>query len=417
MKLGAALALFPAASALRAIIRGLVDAKGERRGEAFVELKALKSPIEETEGLARIRIVSELAFPPQPLGFQDPVHDLVFPLVEQPNAAYVGAISAAYPRSPARTQCALLALLGACATEEAANVFLACITQHGWPEGGVYGRVFGEMSKLAPYASVLFPALLTTPHCDLGALTNVLVGGVARGAIDPRTLQLEAIAPLVIRSLAKALTRVEKQQKKTGVAWRFTKAYWNGRYEAGGWLDLAGYLRAKEVSPLLQRGVALRDPKLAAFAAISTLRRGEPVADAVLARVAAAHETRTMLFDKLHELGKGAKFPKKWRTWDAFAAAAMVGWLLHPSELGYEPDKLEQMKMITNKRHALYVWRFQTGKKPWYAGTSGPFEQIGTPKPQHGSLTFSRFDRWDSATPKQHAERVAQTLAEWAAKS
>jgi hypothetical protein len=162
--------------------------------------------------------------------------------------------------------------------------------------------------------------------------------------------------------------------------------------------------------------MAMPDPKLALFAAVSVLRRKGAVPAAVLERIAACHETREILFDKLHELDKLALFPATWRTWDAFATSHMVGWLLFPSELGHEPAAIEQMAVFAEGPRTLHVFRFRaTEKSPWLAGVAGPFVRRGPPRPSHGELTFSRFDKWSSATPEQHALAVVKTLKSWRA--
>jgi hypothetical protein len=95
----------------------------------------------------------------------------------------------------------------------------------------------------------------------------------------------------------------------------------------------------------------------------------------------------------------------------------MVSWLLYPSELGHEPDQLEQMAVFTSNQAegllALYVWRFRCGDGPWYAATSGPYRLEGEPSPLHGNSTFSGFDEWNTATAEEHAMAALETLAEW----
>jgi hypothetical protein len=168
---------------------------------------------------------------------------------------------------------------------------------------------------------------------------------------------------------------------------------------------------------LLEEALRLPDPRLTAFAAASVLRRGGRVPKAALNRAARSHETRGLLFLLLDGIGKVDLFPARWRTWDAFAAANMVDWLIYPTELGREPDQLQQMAVFTadgaDGELALYVWRFRDGGEPWRAGISGPYRRTEEPRPVHGNLTFSGFDDWESATAEQHAEAALKTLGEW----
>jgi hypothetical protein len=108
-------------------------------------------------------------------------------------------------------------------------------------------------------------------------------------------------------------------------------------------------------------------------------------------------------------------FPKKFATWEAFAASDMARWLIYPTELGREPDQIElgHTEWLDKKRKlAMYVWKFRSAKEPWLAGVSGPYKLSGTPCPAHGPLTFSCFDEWDSATPQKHLEKCAGSANE-----
>ena len=124
------------------------------------------------------------------------------------------------------------------------------------------------------------------------------------------------------------------------------------------------------------------------------------------------------MFEGLRALRMERRFPKRWRTWEAFAAAGMVEWLMFPSELGREPDDLElhlREWVDRGKKSSVYVWRFRVKGEPWMAAVSGPYTLRGQPQPGHGPLTFSRFDKWDDATAEEHLERCAGTVADWAA--
>jgi hypothetical protein len=304
----------------------------------------------------------------------------------------------------------VLALFGAVGTRAAAEAFMACVRE-GWPR--VYPRVFTEARNLAPHADVLFPELVELAGDNLGGVTDVLIEGLAARQIDPRRVELEPIAPLVARSLRAVLRRVAKHQRKTGTDWRFAEAYFEPRRDAGAWLELAGRVRAKSLDALLEQGLALADPRLALCAAVSIVRRGGTVTAEVLERIAACHETRALLFDKLAELDRLDLFPAAWRTWDAFAMGHMVEWLLYPSELGREPAAIEQMAVSEHGALAMYIYRFRDGRA-WLAGVAGPFQRRGRPRPQHGSMTFSQFAKWNRATPEQHLRAVTKTLRAWA---
>ena len=401
MQISIALARFPKRSPFPPIIEALASPTLATREKAFEKIGKLKVTqgdsyattwaIDKRTARALVEAVTELAL--QPLSdWDDPAHDLLFALIGSPYPELVPLLASAYPKVTSSARCAVLAVLGACGTRPAAAAFASCIEEHGWPADGAYDRVFHELGKLGKGADILFPALFLNPGKNVGRLTDAFVDMAARRVIDPKRLDLTALMPLVERGL-------------------------RGKRELDCWLDLAGYLKAKQLTPALARRLTSKDPKTATFAAIALLRRGSKVPAKVLARIAANHATRSMLWNKLDEVGAVAQFPASWRTWEAFAAAEMVEWLMYPSELGAPPDALEQMSVIKAHGATVYVWRFRAPKKKaWLAAISGPYRQRGTPRPLHGSLTFSRFEPWEAMSPEAHAEAVAKTLEEWRAK-
>ncbi len=430
MNLKQALVALPAKSAFREVLPGLLSKSQDVWEEAYNRLRELddlglnEDPMattwkhSEPEALAVLKAAVSLPFAPPKHDWKDAVHDLIFPLVRSPHARLLPIARDAYPRLTERAKCGILSLIGAIGTREAAKVFVDCIREHGWP-ASVYSRVFTELGKLVDHADVLFPDLILLAGPNLGGVTDVLISGLVEGKIDlaASKFDLEPIAPAVIKHLQKSLKLAGKYQRGSGVAWRFHEKYFEVRRDAGCWLDIAGYLKSAALEPLLEQALDLSDPRLLAFASASLLRRGAKVGKTVLNRVASCHETRELLFVLLQNLGRLELFPSKWRTWNAFAAANMVRWLIYPTELGREPDDLQKMAVFTMKKAegelALYVWRFRSDGGPWYAGASGPYRREGEPSPLNGGLTFSRFDEWDKATPEGHAEAVVETLAEW----
>jgi hypothetical protein len=430
MNLKQVLAAFPPNSAFRKVLPGLLSSDDEVWEEAYCQLRELDRlgdnddpmattwKLSEDEALAVMNAAFSLPFEPPKHDWKDAVHDLLFALVRSPHASLLPGVRDAYPRLTARAKCAALSLFGAIGTRDAAKAFVACVRQHGWPQR-VYSRVFKELEKLLDHADVLFPDLIQFAGPDVAGVTDVLMVGLADGKVDLAAgkIDLEPVAPLVVGQLKKSLKAAGKKQHNNGVAWRFGEKYFGTRRDAGCWLDIAGYLKSSALDPLLVQALGLSDPRLLAFAGAALLRRGGTVGKEVLDRVAAYHETRELLFDLLRSLGRLDLFPAAWRTWDAFAAANMVAWLIYPTELGREPDELEKMAVFTAKHaegeQALYVWRFRSEGGPWYAAISGPYNRVGRPLPLHGHLTFSRFDEWETATAEGHAEAALGTLRKW----
>ncbi|MBA3459961.1 MAG: hypothetical protein H0T46_08365 [Deltaproteobacteria bacterium] len=404
--------LSPGLKSLGPSLAKLFDPDLHKRDNGFAALqKQLEGrKLSTADALAIVRLVTEVTFPPMQFDWNDPVDELVFTLVENPGAALVAPLRAAYPKAPDAVKRATLAVFGATATRPAAEAFVTCIRDHGWP-ANVYGRVFTELSKLEKFSDVLFPELMLRSGALIGDVTNVLISALTSGELDPRQVDLSSLAPLAIAALPTCLAKVRKLQGRD-IRWRFMERYQAVRTTTGAWLDIAGHVPAKQLGPLLERATKLRDPKLVAFAALSLVRRKHSVAAEVFERIAADHETRELLYDYLRNLGALAKFPAKWRTWDAFAAAEMARWLMYPSELGYVPERIELMQKFTAGKQTLYVWKFLDGKT-WRAGVSGPYVLKGAPRPVWGASTFSQFERASSKTAEQHALTVLETLALW----
>jgi hypothetical protein len=397
------LAAFPSTSPYRSILPRLLDKDEKARDEAYRHLRDLDTLADgqdpmattwtypEAEALALVNAAFGLPFPPPKVDWEDVVHDLVFPVIRSPHPILVAPARKAYPRLTHRAKCAVLALLAACGTREAAEGFMACIREHGWP-ASVYDRVFTELLKLLAHCDVLFPELIHLAGPQIGGVTDLLIAGLAQGKLDlaKGKINLEAVAPLVVKELKKAFKSAWKHQRPQGVAWRFTEEYWETRRKTACWLDIAGHLKSPTLEPLLE---------------------------GVLDPVAACHETHDLLFALLRGMDRLDCFPPRYRTWDAFAAANMVNWLIYPTELGREPDQLQKMALFTSQTPegelSLYVWRFRSDDGPWYAGVSGPYLRKGEPVPLHGDSTFSQFDEWDKGTAEQHAEAVLETLDEW----
>src|SRR5690242_19075367 len=158
MPLKQALAMFPAKSAFRKVLPGLLSSDEETWNHAYDKLRdfdqlgdnedpmATTWQIAEGEALAILNAAVSLPFAPPKRDWRDAVHDLLLPLVRSPYPSLLPVACDAYPRLTTRAKCAVLSLLGAIGTREAAEAFMACIREHGWPEG-VYSRVFTEMEK------------------------------------------------------------------------------------------------------------------------------------------------------------------------------------------------------------------------------------------------------------------------------
>jgi hypothetical protein len=189
------------------------------------------------------------------------------------------------------------------------------------------------------------------PDVVLGAgkwaddVSIALLGAISSGKlkitekVQPR---LQPLASFVSKKLKKSMTKAVKYQGKPGISWRSRQGYYDVRIQTGIFLDLAGLIDDEKLIIQLREALSYSDPRLVAFAALSLLRLGEQVSNEILEIPAASHESRNLLYEGLKDLKCEKMFPKKWKTWDAFAASNMVEWLRMPNELGREPDELEK---------------------------------------------------------------------------
>lgn len=431
MSLSSALSRFPKDSQFRGIIRELANSDVKRRNAACDKIQLISRietwqdartcdwKISEPEALAIFSAYESLVLPTPELDWRDGAERLLGLFWRSPYPSLVEPCKRVYAKHiQPRRRCAILALLGTIATREAAEAFMCCIRDHGWPEHG-YPRVFEELEKLLKFSDVMLPDVMLTDGPWTTYVGDALLGATAKGWLDFAQVggSLEQLAPFTLKKLQKALRSATKRQQPRGIAWRFDEKYWSVRNEVCMFLDLAGWLKAPELTPILRDATGLADPRIAAFAATSLVRRGQSVGTRVLNRIAACHETRGLLFQLLSAMSRADLFPAKWRTWEAFGAARMVEWLMYPAELGREPDEihLEQTEPIGPRRNktVIYVWKFRNRGEQWLAGVSGPHKLTGQPQPVDGQLTFSRFEEWSAASPLEHIERCAGTVSDF----
>ena len=430
MSLKNVLSRFPAGSKFRGLIRSLASQDASRRERAYEQAGDLdpfshwreaRTPswfVSEAEALAILQAVEEFDFPLPPGKYgKDGLAEILTILWRSPYPSLVKAVPRAYPKTPdASRRCALLALLGTIATREAAETFMGCVREHGWPDE-VYRRVPEELEKLFAFGDVMLPDVVLTAGKLATDVVDALLQAMSDGVLktDEVADRLAALAPFTLRLLKKSLKSTAKHQDKPGISWRFTERYQSVRERICMLLDLSGRLKDPELTPLVREAVRFKDPRIVTFAALSLIRRGETVSKSALNTSAASHETRALLFDGLRAMKAEQRFPQKWRTWEAFGAANMVNWLLYPTELGREPDDLvlAHTEWLDKRRKlAAYVWKFRVKNRAWMAGVSGPHTLRGKPQPVEGSLTFSRFDTWDSASAEEHLKRCAGTAEE-----
>jgi hypothetical protein len=129
------------------------------------------------------------------------------------------------------------------------------------------------------------------------------------------------------------------------------------------------------------------------------------------------------LWHGLEEVGRLDLFPAKYRSQEALAEGDLVRWLTFGTELGCAPDEIELMRVYRDEGGSgddgllFYLFRFRTSephwaaKNGWMAGLAGPFRERDAPSPHSLGNTFSTMEPWESKTPEEHAERIAEIVA------
>lgn len=370
--------------------------------------------LDEKQSRALIEYATDPALPEPEEAWEDTAEDMLQLLWQEPHESLLPLVVEVYGRVRPALRLALLTLVAAMGTRDAAEALVGLVREHGLPERA-YQRLFRELDNLVDHADVLFPTLF-----ERAGEQRIEVGNLLLGALESETLApsaIKALAPTMIESLDAALDQAAPYQRDDGIAWRFDDKYVEHRSAAGFFADLAGFVEEPGTLATLRRALGFADPWIKLFATRSLLRLGEDVDDADIEQVARCHETRGILFSVLDALGQLRRFPLAFATLEAFAATDMVEWLKFPTELGREPEALEKMATFEADSDGdtvvLYVWRFRGEDGEWLAGASGPYEKEGVPGPVNGSATFSRFEPWESKSAEQHAESILDTLESW----
>ena len=231
------------------------------------------------------------------------------------------------------------------------------------------------------------------------------------GLIGPRDLANHAEATL--HTWNKVFDRAKPfQQAKLVPEWLFDDEYQEVRGDAELLLDLLGYLPGEPVKHALREALQLTDPRLKLFAALSLIRRGEPVGTDQIEPIAASNEVREILWDELSKLGMQPLMPEYWRSPEALAESALSRWLTHPNELNALPEEIELMKTFPaeddeGRAADVYLFRYREYPKPWEPGEGWMAGIAGRyPDGEEFDSAWSGFKRWDSMTPEEHFENL-----------
>jgi hypothetical protein len=307
-----------------------------------------------------------------------------------------------------------LTLLATQSTPEAAASIVTLLCEYPLPDR-LPPRFFWEMNKRhAAIGSQLFPKMLVDAGSHLADVMNFLNACLEGSALTP-----EALAPVsdwVASESIRLLDAIEPLQPSVGKQWRCDEPYSSMRSRLGVFLDLLGIIPGATMAPCV-RAVQLKDPLCAFFAIVSMLKKNLPPPHEAIQLVADSFQTRVSLYKQLGHLNRGDLFPAHLLTFESFAAASMAEWLLYPSELGYEPTRLDLMAKVSgvgeDKELVMCLWKVGAEDRSDFAAASGPYDANAPIGPLCGDNTFSNFTEWDSRTPDEHLGEIVETLDQW----
>lgn len=411
---------------LLAAFEALKTADTETIDKTLYRIKTLVKDNPTSAEISAIIAIARHDLKPEDDGIITADSSLLMAIHTAVGAEHIAAISNQIPLlSKAGYPWALLMLAGL-QTLEATAAFVSALKQRGWPEEPIPNFMNPFTSK-ASFAAELMPPLLDGSVSGLGCgdRASILLGYLQAGPLPP------AISTLARdhaqRDAATYLDIIAPYQRREGIAWRWDEEYCEQKTPLGITLDLLGHLdRGQESVYLLRKAEALWDPYLRLCAALSLLRLGEePTADAVLAAGEAA-ETRGDLFEGLKALKRMDLFPLTEISQEKLAEWDMVNWLKFPTELGRAPDEIELMQTIQKQTGPLgggawvyYIFRFRchpphwSAETGWTAGISGPFRKREFPTTNAWGDTFSKFEKWEDFTAKDHLASIIELMQRW----
>jgi hypothetical protein len=410
--------------AWRGLLLGQLDAKAKPYDRNFAMFRALQAAQKvgklqsvlapsgrDCARLIEIGMVGE--FPPRepwsPVGtdilswFWTVTHPVFPPLVEMH-----------YPAASDPLRGSALTLLATQSTSEAASTIVKLIHEHPLPLR-TPTRFFWEINKRhAAIGSQLFPRLLLDAGPHLAHVMNFMNVCLEGGTLMPTALT--PASEWVSSEAFRLLELVEPLQQKAGKRWRSDEEYASKRSDLGVVLDLLGIIPGISMESCA-RAATLNDPLCAFFAVVSLLKKNQRPPNEALQLVADSLETRVPLHNQLARLERLDLFPANLLTFESFAAASMAEWLLYPTELGYEPTRLELIAKVSGmsegKECIMCLWKVAAEDRSAFAAASGPYDVTAPVGPVSGNNTFSTFTEWESRSPDEHLREIVETLDRW----
>ncbi len=329
----------------------------------------------------------------------------------------IQTISSSYGDAPNAQRSHLMLVLACQETEPAAIALKSLVREHGFPS--VYPRVFWKLREHVEGLSFYALELVENPGVHLGDIVNLINHALYTKKLDASVL--DPAAALIEERINTLLPSVLSMQAEIHGRWHRDREYFGLRSDLAAWIDLAGIVPACSVN-VLKNAHESADPVINLFLVTALIAKEASIPASAIAISAESYETTRGLYHTLQARAHLHLYPKDLKTFEHFAAADMVSWLSHPSELGEEPETIELHSIVerdqndhSSERYCL--WRFTDAEGEAFAGVSGPFTKDSwedpTPETVRSEDTFSNFKPWDEATPSEHLEAVLETLGDW----
>lgn len=199
-------------------------------------------------------------------------------------------------------------------------------------------------------------------------------------------------------------------------SWSERGPYPSLRFAAELAIDVAGRV---EATGSVNRALRSSDPYLAAWGVVAARRLGLPVSNGLVSRLATDDLARSVIELSADDWRRAV--PSRYATIEAHARAAMVRWLVYPTELGCQPVSIGAIGRFRLERGTYVVFRFRDGgARPmkggaYLAGVAGPFDGEGALALQ--SETFSDFERVGTTSAAKHLERITGLIVRAHAKN
>jgi hypothetical protein len=312
----------------------------------------------------------------------------------------------------------LLAELGTrTASESLARIISSC-ARDGLPKVGWPLLLPLERAPWAP--DVLIPALLdfVGETVGVGPVHSALLGYVKAGMLTPE--QSRTCAEIISGQVSHYIDDLHRRLAALGLADRWNDDYASVRTGANLLLDLLGRLDQPCALPVFESAVHLLDPWIKLWGAMGLISRGRSVDPQVFRQIAEWAECRLPLARELQALDRSDLFPADFLNQPSLAEAALVEWLIVPTELGRAPDEIRQLELLPMETDDgvadLYVFAFRThpphwlSEKDWVVGVAGPFLASDQPTFEGLGATFSRFEPLSDRPLEEHVEVLLDTV-------